>query len=92
MTMSDISGIAAIRRSIADRGTSTTVVSLAARIGSDHVPPDSSEISLMNWVGPSVEGTRRSPVNGLTTSISPSSTYTKRSAGAPISASIAPLG
>ena len=74
MTMSDISGISAISRSIAVRGTSITLVSMTARIGIDQLPPFRNAISPMNCVGPRVEGRCRSSVNGFTTSTSPSST------------------
>src|SRR6202049_2638768 len=46
--------------SMGPRCTSITRVSRTARIVSDPAPPFSSEISPMNWVGPSVEGTWRS--------------------------------
>jgi hypothetical protein len=57
MMISDISGISDIRLSIADRGTSVTHVLLTARIGIDHAPPLSCEISPMNWLGPRVDRT-----------------------------------
>ena len=56
MTMSDISGISDISRSISSRGTSITAVSLTARIGIDQLPPFRNAISPMNWVGPRVNG------------------------------------
>ena len=56
MTMSDISGISDISRSISGRGTSITVVSRTARMGIDQFPPFRNAISPMNCVGPSVDG------------------------------------
>ena len=72
MTMSDISGISDINRSMSIRGTSITVVSVTARIGISQLPPFRNEISAMNWVGPSVDAIWRPSVKGFTTSISPS--------------------
>ena len=74
MIWSESSGTRAISSSMASRGASIVRVGFAARIPSMLVPPLRKAISPMNCVGPSVEGTMRSPLNGSTTSISPSIT------------------